>query len=300
MPQHYSGFDGSITVTDDDMVIIDFYKTADQHKRAMSPVRVHRSEIALAELIPLRGFTLSHIRLHVTGHAGDGPYNPKRDPYTVFVTKTTDVKAIRPLVDWLSGRRPELQAQAPRNADGSRRDISDAQQAMHTRGLRSSGLRTLEKRLVPGEIVEHTAAARSGGKAGLLVLTDQRLLFVYDGVVKRHTEEFALGTITAVNVKPGLILAKVEVVTGSGKLEVEQVPKADAEIVVNRIRQRMNGTVLAPVGTHRAPAAPGALTKPSTAPVDVTHQLSQLADLRDRGVLTDAEFAAQKAKLLQS
>ena len=29
-------------------------------------------------------------------------------------------------------------------------------------------------------------------------------------------------------------------------------------------------------------------------------QLTQLADLRDRGVLTDEEFAAQKARLLGS
>jgi hypothetical protein len=31
---------------------------------------------------------------------------------------------------------------------------------------------------------------------------------------------------------------------------------------------------------------------------DVADQLSKLADLRDRGVLTDAEFQQQKAKLL--
>jgi hypothetical protein len=34
------------------------------------------------------------------------------------------------------------------------------------------------------------------------------------------------------------------------------------------------------------------------APVDVADQLTKLADLRDRGALTDAEFEAQKAKLL--
>ena len=33
---------------------------------------------------------------------------------------------------------------------------------------------------------------------------------------------------------------------------------------------------------------------------DVTSQLSQLADLRSKGVLTDAEFEAQKSKLLAS
>jgi len=31
---------------------------------------------------------------------------------------------------------------------------------------------------------------------------------------------------------------------------------------------------------------------------DIADQLSKLADLRDRGVLTDAEFEAQKQKLL--
>jgi hypothetical protein len=36
----------------------------------------------------------------------------------------------------------------------------------------------------------------------------------------------------------------------------------------------------------------------SVAPVDVADQLTKLADLRDRGALSDAEFEAQKAKLL--
>jgi hypothetical protein len=41
-----------------------------------------------------------------------------------------------------------------------------------------------------------------------------------------------------------------------------------------------------------APAAPA---QPATDPVQ---RLSELADLRDRGVLTDEEFAAAKAKIL--
>jgi hypothetical protein len=32
--------------------------------------------------------------------------------------------------------------------------------------------------------------------------------------------------------------------------------------------------------------------------VDVADELAKLADLKDRGVLSDAEFASQKAKLL--
>jgi hypothetical protein len=40
-----------------------------------------------------------------------------------------------------------------------------------------------------------------------------------------------------------------------------------------------------------APAAPGS---------DTVAQLKQLAELRDQGILTEAEFAVQKAKLLNA
>jgi hypothetical protein len=43
--------------------------------------------------------------------------------------------------------------------------------------------------------------------------------------------------------------------------------------------------------------AAAAVQSPPATP-DVTEQLARLADLRDRGVLTEPEFAAQKAKLL--
>jgi hypothetical protein len=44
-----------------------------------------------------------------------------------------------------------------------------------------------------------------------------------------------------------------------------------------------------------APAPAGAAPA-----VDVADQLRKLAELRDQGVLTDDEFAAQKAKLLNT
>ncbi|HEY2126916.1 MAG TPA: SHOCT domain-containing protein [Streptosporangiaceae bacterium] len=44
-----------------------------------------------------------------------------------------------------------------------------------------------------------------------------------------------------------------------------------------------------------APAAPAAAPAASSATID---QLKQLAELHQQGVLTDAEFAAAKAKLL--
>jgi hypothetical protein len=48
------------------------------------------------------------------------------------------------------------------------------------------------------------------------------------------------------------------------------------------------------------PPPPPPEPAPSAPPVDVAGQLTQLAALRDQGVLTDAEFEAQKAKLLSA
>ncbi|MEW1952129.1 SHOCT domain-containing protein [Terrabacter sp. NPDC080008] len=45
-------------------------------------------------------------------------------------------------------------------------------------------------------------------------------------------------------------------------------------------------------------AAPAPPPPPAAASTDVVQQLKGLAELRDQGILTDEEFAAQKAKIL--
>jgi hypothetical protein len=48
-----------------------------------------------------------------------------------------------------------------------------------------------------------------------------------------------------------------------------------------------------------APAAPAPEAAAAAAPqADMVTQLKQLAELKDQGILTEEEFAAQKAKLL--
>jgi hypothetical protein len=53
-------------------------------------------------------------------------------------------------------------------------------------------------------------------------------------------------------------------------------------------------------GMAPPPAAPAAPAAPAGPPVDLADQLRKLASLRDEGILSDEEFAAQKAKLLGS
>jgi hypothetical protein len=61
---------------------------------------------------------------------------------------------------------------------------------------------------------------------------------------------------------------------------------------VHQMNPAMPGT---PYGAPPAPAAP---PPPAGPPLDLADQLRKLADLRDAGILTEEEFAAQKAKLL--
>lgn len=97
---------------------------------------------------------------------------------------------------------------------------------------------------------------------------------------------------------PGLLrgVARTAVVAGtatavSGRVQRRQAEKfagRDAQIAADRQQAYEQQT------SEPAPAAPAA------AGGDVVEQLKGLAELRDQGILTDEEFAAQKAKILGS
>lgn len=76
-----------------------------------------------------------------------------------------------------------------------------------------------------------------------------------------------------------------------------------ATAVSNRVSRRQSNRWASQEEAAPAyPQAPQAAAPPSAAPSepepDLVAQLNGLADLHDRGVLSDAEFEAQKARLL--
>jgi Short C-terminal domain len=66
--------------------------------------------------------------------------------------------------------------------------------------------------------------------------------------------------------------------------------------VHNRVAARQQGAWAA----STAAAPPPAVTSSGPDRSPVLRQLKELGELRDRGVLTDAEFEAEKAKILNS
>jgi hypothetical protein len=90
---------------------------------------------------------------------------------------------------------------------------------------------------------------------------------------------------------PGLLrgVARTAVVSGT------------ATAVGNRVsRRQANRWAAEDQGSPAYMAAtPGAAPAPApAAPVDPVAQLERLGELRDKGILTDAEFGAQKTKIL--
>jgi hypothetical protein len=109
---------------------------------------------------------------------------------------------------------------------------------------------------------------------------------------------------------PGLLrgVARTAVVAGtatavSGRVQRRQAEKyasRDAQIYADRQAAYQAQTAQP---TYAAPAAPPPAAYAAPAPAappedDMVTKLTQLAQLRDQGILTDDEFAAAKAKLI--
>jgi len=95
--------------------------------------------------------------------------------------------------------------------------------------------------------------------------------------------------------RPGLVgtMARTAVVAGtatavSGGVARRQQAKAEQSAEAQAYEQQQ----MAPQPVAAPPAAPDTS--------DMVEQLKELASLKDQGILTDEEFAAQKAKILGS
>ncbi|MEY2755619.1 MAG: hypothetical protein RJB65_1977 [Actinomycetota bacterium] len=126
------------------------------------------------------------------------------------------------------------------------------------------------------------------------VITSQRVIF-REGVIAKKGIEIPLERVNNVNFNQGI----VERILGAGDLLIESGGEdgkqrftdiRHPEAVQNLIHAQMEAVAARRGGYSRA-EAPAAVADP-------TGQLERLADLLDRGVITQDEFDAQKARLL--
>jgi hypothetical protein len=166
-------------------------------------------------------------------------------------------------------------------------------------------IRKLVEHLGESETVDRMTSGTYGNGTGLIVLTDRRLFFLKDGWVSQTSEDFPLERISSIQWTSGVLLGAVIVFVSGNKAEIKNVQKVDGKEMVDLIRARLSGQTGPPQpgqGGQTAPPqarhrqAPG--PPPAANPDAVFHQLRQLGELRDAGVVTPAEFETKKAELL--
>jgi hypothetical protein len=145
-------------------------------------------------------------------------------------------------------------------------------------------LKNLPSHLHDGEEVRLLASGSYAGGIGLLALTDRRLLFVRDGIMSKANEDFAFDRINSIQSKSGMLTGSVVITVGGTRSEITNVEKNDGKAIADAVREIIS--------------APAAAPAPAPAGDDVYAQLKKLAELRDAGILTDAEFDAKKAELV--
>jgi len=145
----------------------------------------------------------------------------------------------------------------------------------------------------PGEnIIDVTGGMvpvhRHGGdqeRRGTLVVTDQRV-FLYTKRVGGHdVQDFAYGLLIACNYSTGAGFSTIELVTANERKRVTQVLKEEAKRIGPLIRDRM---ALAHSGEG-----------PKDTQGDAAEQLRKLTELRNENLLTEEEFQAKRAAIIE-
>ena len=136
-----------------------------------------------------------------------------------------------------------------------------------------------------------------------VVVTSERVVYRV-GVLSKQGIEIPLERINTVFFKQSIF----ERLLGAGDLGIESAGERGSETfndvrkpstVQNEIYRQMEATSARMYGGMRQANQPSASAPAATAPVDdVPAQLERLDDLRKKGVISEQEFAAKKADLL--
>ena len=137
---------------------------------------------------------------------------------------------------------------------------------------------------------EQITTGSYGGGSGLVVLTDDRLLFFREGWLSKSSEDFPMNKVSSVGFHAGLLLGKISVHASGNKAEIENVDKQDGKRIVDNIRSRLANP------QAQTPAHGPVTTGAAPDPLD---QLRKLGELHDAGVVSDEEFEAKKERLLE-
>jgi hypothetical protein len=142
----------------------------------------------------------------------------------------------------------------------------------------------LHKVLAPGENILAMTSGFLEGCVWLVTVTDKRVLLLDKGLFYGLKQmEFPISRITSVAYRTGLTFGHIEIFASGGTRRIEMVWKKN----VSRVASTISGLI----GGFR--------NRRQSSNTDFVSQLERLAELKRGGILTEDEFATQKARILQ-
>lgn len=149
-------------------------------------------------------------------------------------------------------------------------------------------LEHLPEILETGEEVLAFASGLLDGNTWLIALTDRRVLFLDKGMLYGLKQiSIDLDRVNSVQGSTGLLLGKIIITDGAQSYKIESVPKKTVGPFTNKVRDTIS---------RRKAAGASPMDQPS----DRIGQIERLVALKDAGVLTEEEFAAEKERILGS
>ncbi|MCJ2133354.1 PH domain-containing protein [Methylobacterium sp. J-026] len=147
-----------------------------------------------------------------------------------------------------------------------------------------------------GELLIAFSSGLHNGTTWLIVLTDQRVLLLDKGMIYGLKQiNIPLDKVNAVSGRTGLFFGQIFIEDGATTYSIENTTKTSANIFTNKVREAIEARRQ---GGNQASRPQPATPIPSAE--DRIARLERLAALRDKGVLTPAEFETEKSKILSS
>jgi hypothetical protein len=173
--------------------------------------------------------------------------------------------------------------------------ITQLAQKLNVKMLVRKELRKLPSMLHEHETIVNFTQGRYEGNEGLIVATDRRVMFIDEGIVRSHREDFPYERISSVQCSTGMLAGKLTIFASGNKAELDNImPKQQATALADYVRNRIS-----PAQPLTAPTAP-TLTPTTPRPnLDAYERLRKLGELRDSGLITPEEFEKKKSALLE-
>lgn len=125
------------------------------------------------------------------------------------------------------------------------------------------------------------------GNTWLIVCTEKRVVFLDKGMLfGLKQRETLLSRVNSIEQKEGLMFGTLGIQDGAEIMTITMIEKGQVRPFANAVSMALKGLDAGKEPTKGVPEQ------------DLATQLERLAGLRDRGILTEAEFQDQKAKAL--